>query len=317
MVNHKRRAYVPKSYWTPLFWRPIPRSLDFPSRRRHPVLAALMDWFIVLILVALIIIFRLTPAPSNIQYFRVNDPALNYPDLPEVVNQAASFIVLVVIPVGILALAQAFLRDWDDFHTGFLTYVEAILFSFAATTFLWFTIGGLRPKFLAQCKPDMSKVTDINAYYSTEICTGFNINELNGLDSAFSPRPTQAWPSGHAANILAAGVFIIFYLNGKWKTFDKRAHLWKLFLLVCIFMAYLFIGLSRLRDFEHNNRQVITGIIIGIVSAMVAYALNYCSFLGPDNHIPCRKLNKGKTEKKPESQPPIDPVDQQRVMEMA
>jgi len=70
-------------------------------------------------------------------------------------------------------------------------------------------------------------------------------------------------------------------------------------------------------DFEHNNKQVITGIIIGIVSAMLAYALNYCSFLGPDNHIPSRALNQGKQEKNPETQPPIDPAEQQRVMEMA
>jgi len=50
---------------------------------------------------------------------------------------------------------------------------------------------------------------------------------------------------------------------------------------------------------------------------MLAYALNYCSFLGPDNHIPSRALNQGKQEKNPETQPPIDPAEQQRVMEMA
>jgi len=103
-----------------------------------------MDWLIVLLLIALIIIFRLSPAPSNIQYFRVNDPdlkyvtsacafhddlivpLLSYPDLPEVVNQTVSFIVLVVVPVGVLGLAQIFLRNGEDFHAGFLTYVESI-----------------------------------------------------------------------------------------------------------------------------------------------------------------------------------------------
>jgi hypothetical protein len=177
--------------FTPLLWSPIPRGFELRPEKKKELKGALMDWFIIIILIGLILVFRLVPAPSNIQYFRLNDPELSYPDSPEIIDNKYSSIML-MIPLAVIIITSCITRDWKDFHKNLLTFIEAVLFSFTVTSFFWFTIGGLRPKFLEQCQPDMSKVTDPNKYYSTEICTGFTLADLSSFETAFSPRPTNA-----------------------------------------------------------------------------------------------------------------------------
>ena len=64
------------NHFTPLLLSSIPKGLEFRAEMIRELKGAFMDWLIIVILIGLIIVFRLVPAPSNIQYFRINDPEL-------------------------------------------------------------------------------------------------------------------------------------------------------------------------------------------------------------------------------------------------
>jgi diacylglycerol diphosphate phosphatase/phosphatidate phosphatase len=147
-------------------------------------------------------------------------------------------------------------------------------------------IGGLRPHFLAVCKPDPTKLLLKEKgegygkiYFRPDICTG-NKKEIN--DSL------ESWPSGHTTAAFAGFVFLSLYLNGKLKVFSNyHPRLWKLIVVWAPILGATLIGGSLTIDEYHHWYDVVSGAIIGTVFAFSAYRMVYASVWDfRFNHIP-------------------------------
>jgi diacylglycerol diphosphate phosphatase/phosphatidate phosphatase len=132
----------------------------------------------------------------------------------------------------------------------------------------------------------MSKVDEHQTYHTMNVCSQvLDKFELHGF------------PSGHAASAFAGWTFLVLYLNGKSKPWNGGAYFWKVILLILPLLLASWVSITRLRDFNHFPFQIITGGIIGIVSALIAYRLNYVVngwFLGPGDrmdHVPVHYYN--------------------------
>jgi diacylglycerol diphosphate phosphatase / phosphatidate phosphatase len=84
--------------------------------------------------------------------------------------------------------------------------------------FLKWLIGGLRPHFLAVCKPKVTAGGQLRGngleavMYDRRICTG-DEKEIN--DSL------ESFPSGHTTAAFGGFVFLYLYLNAKLKVFSN------------------------------------------------------------------------------------------------
>eukprot|EP01113_Clastostelium_recurvatum_P008490 TRINITY_DN14016_c0_g1_i1.p1 TRINITY_DN14016_c0_g1~~TRINITY_DN14016_c0_g1_i1.p1 ORF type:complete len:412 (+),score=72.55 TRINITY_DN14016_c0_g1_i1:107-1237(+) len=254
---------------------------DFPSRSKSLLLSYIIDWITLAILGALIFVYFLDPPTM---YFRLDDPTIRYPKVvAETVSSPVVVVLFTVIPLAIICLAQIWIRNFQDFHHTLLALLQTFVLTTLVCAWMWFSVGGLRPSFIEMCQPSVP-LPDTQSgpivWYSDEICTAPR-SEVNDAKRGF--------PSGHASSIWCTAVFVFLYLNGKLKLFDGRAHLWKIFICAPIILA-LFVAFSRVHDGKHTLWQVCFGSLIGILSALLIYRMNFCSLFGPDNHIPCRFL---------------------------
>jgi hypothetical protein len=282
------------------------RGQDWPSRRKGLRVMWLYDWSILLVLGALIVGLRFVSAPTH--WFRLDDPSLAYPDVPETFSAVASMIISVAIPLFFIAISQIWIRDARHFYHAIVALAQSILLAFVFVSLLWATVGGLRPRFYADCKPDLSKRVEGQIYYNISICTALS----GGANNFVGATPTEGFPSGHAANAIGATLFAVIYLNAVLKTFDGFVHFWKLLLCVCIMFFGVYVSLTRWLDFRHDPWQLFWGMVIGAVATLISYRLHFASVWGPDSHIPYHVLwqqyydNKGKTLNEPRN--PHDPT---------
>lgn len=152
--------------------------------------------------------------------------------------------------------------------------------------FLKWLIGGLRPHFLAVCKPVLPEGPAVQTgsgfgqiMYQRDICTG-DRKEIN--DSL------ESFPSGHSTAAFAGFVFLYLYLNAKLKVWSNyHPALWKLVVIYAPILGATLIAGSLTIDEYHNWYDIVAGGIIGTVMAFSAYRMVYASVWDfRFNHIP-------------------------------
>jgi len=153
--------------------------------------------------------------------------------------------------------------------------------------FLKWLIGGLRPHFLAVCKPDLTKVQAggdgfRNVMYKPDVCTG-DKNQIN--DSL------ESFPSGHTTAAFGGFVYLYLYLNAKLKVFSNyHPALWKLIAIYAPILGAVLIGGALTIDEFHNWYDILAGAIIGTMFAFSAYRMMYASIWDfRFNHIPLNR----------------------------
>jgi diacylglycerol diphosphate phosphatase/phosphatidate phosphatase len=162
-------------------------------------------------------------------------------------------------------------------------------YSLATTTLIVSVIkwiyGGLRPHFLAVCKPKTLPTIFPSYYTAAEVCTG----------SRWAMREVQmSFPSGHAAAAFAGFGYLALYLNAKYKTFGpntngdgRRVHHWKLVMFVLPWLFAVVVAASKVLDGWHHPADVIAGAIIGTILAHLAFKMVFRSvYDSRDNHVP-------------------------------
>jgi diacylglycerol diphosphate phosphatase/phosphatidate phosphatase len=255
--------------------------MDFPRRDNYTILsmvsAHILNWLVIIILgVCYAIMASVANHPHRV--FRLDDPDLQYPTVPDIISNAVATVLDVAVPLVIIVVFQLFVRNIYDIYHALLGFATAFVIQGFIKSFVWVVLGGLRPDFLTLCNPDPSRIVAGQTYYSvTEIC--------RNIPSDLTP----GFPSGHASQAFCGWVFLLLYLNAKWKPFDNRSHVWKIVLVwLGCWLVPIFVASTRIRDFSHTPGQVWVGIFIGIVTALIGYRTAYCSLFGIDNHIPTR-----------------------------
>jgi len=233
------------------------------------------------------------PAPNRLFPITFQDgevvyPQFAYPLRKEIVPIVAAALLAAFVPIFVFLIMQIRVRSFWDVNNAVIGLLYSLITAAVFQVFLKALIGGLRPHFLAVCKPDMAKVANGSAapglgfttiMYDRSICTG-DPKEIN--DSV------ESFPSGHSTAAFAGFVFLYLYLNAKLKVWSNyHPAFWKLILTYApILGATLIAGALTIDEF-HNWYDCVAGAIIGTVMAFSAYRMVYASIWDfRYNHIP-------------------------------
>ncbi|KAF2262658.1 PAP2-domain-containing protein [Lojkania enalia] len=233
-------------------------------------------------------VYMADPAPSRSFAITFQDGEVVYPDFAyplrhEIIPIWAAALLAALVPIVIFLICQVRVRSFWDVNNATIGLLYSLITAAVFQVFIKWLIGGLRPHFLAVCKPDASQTRAGNGFrqimYDRSICTG-DKSEIN--DSL------ESMPSGHTTAAFAGFVFLYLYLNAKLKVFaNYHPAMWKLIALYAPVLGACLIGGALTIDEYHNWYDILAGAVIGTIMAFSAYRMVYASVWDfRFNHIP-------------------------------
>ncbi|XP_037934180.1 putative phosphatidate phosphatase [Teleopsis dalmanni] len=147
------------------------------------------------------------------------------------------------------------------------TFTFGMLLVLDATELGKYTIGRLRPHFMAVCQPILTDGTTCNdlsnrhRYIENYVCAG------NGYRIEDVRQSRLSFPSGHSSIAFYVTVYLAIYLHYRltWRGSKLLRH----FLQFILLMLGWFTALSRVMDNWHHWSDVLVGILLGIVGAVI------------------------------------------------
>lgn len=234
-------------------------------------------------------VYMAPPAPTRSFPVTYQDGEVVYPQFAYQMRKniipiwLAAFLAS-VIPIVIFCLMQIRVRSFWDLNNAILGLLYSLINAAVFQVFIKWLIGGLRPHFLAVCKPALPVSNAAGAgylqiMYNRSICTG-DRKEIN--DSL------ESMPSGHSTAAFAGFIFLYLYLNGKLKVFSNyHPSMWKITALYMPVLGAVLIAGSLTIDEYHHWYDVVAGGIIGTVFAFSSYRAVYAAIWDfRFNHVP-------------------------------
>ncbi|KAH8401860.1 hypothetical protein KR009_008272, partial [Drosophila setifemur] len=238
-----------------------------------------------------ILLFFLLGDPYKRGFF-CDDETLKHPFHDSTVRNWMLYFIGVIIPVGVIlaveviisqsktksdngnALSRRFvfmnreLPDWlIECYKKVGIYAFGAVVSQLTTDIAKYSIGRLRPHFMAVCQPMMPDGSTcdsaINAgkYIQEFTCQGV------GSSARMLKEMRLSFPSGHSSFTFFAMVYLALYLQARmtWKGSKLLRHLLQ---FVFIMVAW-YTALSRVSDYKHHWSDVLAGSLIGSLCALV------------------------------------------------
>ena len=189
------------------------------------------------------------------------------------------------IPTLTFLLMELRIRSFWDLNNAFTGLLYSHVLTALCTVVLKNLIGGLRPHFLAVCKPNPLGASGQGfnqIMFTREICQG-NEKEISFAMTSF--------PSGHTSAAFAGFTYLFLYLNAKLKVWSNyHPAFWKLALLYAPILGAVLIACSVVVDYNHNWYDVLAGAVIGNIMAFSAYRVVWASIWDfRYNHIPLKR----------------------------
>jgi diacylglycerol diphosphate phosphatase/phosphatidate phosphatase len=205
-------------------------------------------------------------------------PEFAYPLRNEIIPIWAAALMAALIPIAVFLICQIRVRSFWDVNNATIGLLYSLITAAVFQVFIKWLIGGLRPHFLAVCKPVIPQHmrptgNAANGYrqimFDRSICTG-NEDQIN--DSL------ESMPSGHTTAAFAGFVYLYLYLNAKLKVFSNyHPAMWKLVAIYAPILGACLIGGALTIDEFHNWYDIFAGAVIGTVMAFSAYRMTYAS----------------------------------------
>jgi diacylglycerol diphosphate phosphatase/phosphatidate phosphatase len=243
------------------------------------------------------------PAPSRSFPVTFKDgeivyPQFAYPLRNEIVPIWAAALLAFFVPFIVFLICSIRVRSFWDINNATIGLLYSLIVAAVFQVFIKWLIGGLRPHFLAVCKPvipagafDTPNTNSDNQFagnvangyrqimFDRSICTGDKAEINDALESM---------PSGHTTAAFAGFVFLYLYLNGKLKVFaNYHPAMWKLVALYAPILGACLIGGALTIDEFHNWYDILAGAVIGTFMAFSSYRMVYASVWDfRFNHVP-------------------------------
>lgn len=256
------------------------------SSTDRPLLARiLMDFVIFVILIIPIILCEFIIEPFRRGFF-CDDESIRYPFHDNTVTPVVLGVIIAVPPIAVLSLGE-YARQHNRGRLNesrtilglsmplwisnclqqFIYFVFGLLLTFDATEVGKYTIGRLRPHFMAVCQPqfnDGSTCSDSfnqHRYVENYFCLGTDFTVQDVRQGRLS------FPSGHSSLAFYSMVYVSLYLQKRltW----KRSSLTRHFIQFSLIMIAWFTALSRVMDNWHHWSDVLAGSLIGIIGALL------------------------------------------------
>ncbi|RDL33896.1 Uncharacterized protein BP5553_08264 [Venustampulla echinocandica] len=236
-------------------------------------------------------VYMAHPAPTRSFAVTFQDGEVVYPDFAypmrkNIIPIYAAALLASLVPIFIILCMQVRVRSFWDANNAIIGLLYSLISAAVFQVFLKWLIGGLRPHFLAVCKPNIDLAEVGTGYqqimYDRSICTG----DGDEIDDSL-----ESFPSGHSTAAFAGFVFLYLYLNAKLKTFSNHhPAMWKLIATYAPILGATLIASSLTIDEYHNWYDCLAGAIIGTVFAFSSYRMVYASVWDfRFNHIPLNR----------------------------
>ncbi|CAG5924257.1 unnamed protein product [Menidia menidia] len=136
--------------------------------------------------------------------------------------------------------------------------VGSYLFGAAAnqslTDIAKYSIGRLRPNFLAVCKPVWDRINCKSGGYIENItCTR--------EDEFMVDESRLSFYSGHSSFSMYCMLFLVLYIQARLRS--KWSRLLRPTIQFFLFATAIYVGLSRVSDYKHHWSDVLTGLLLG------------------------------------------------------
>lgn len=210
--------------------------------------------------------------------FFCDDESLRYPLLPQTVPSQVLNVIGISSCVIIIFVVEVIRRNdnttpysigsYKILQWQFYIYQMLMGYGFGAltnhllTTVGKKTIGRLRPHFWYTCRPNISDSCDgfaQYAYITDYACRNEHKEAVNDIRVSF--------PSGHSSFSFYCAVFIVMYLEARWKA-NNLIYIKSTIQFIALLGAW-FTALSRVTDNKHHWSDVLAGMILGIVVALL------------------------------------------------
>ncbi|CAE6476452.1 unnamed protein product [Rhizoctonia solani] len=202
-------------------------------------------------------------------------PQFAYPLRKEIIPIWLAALIAFIVPFFFFCLFQARRRSIEDLLCTTMGLLMSLITAAVFQVFIKWLIGGLRPHFLAVCKPNVptSGAQHGNGFemimYDRSICTG-DEKEIN--DSL------ESMPSGHSTAGFAGLIYLALYLNAQLKVMSAHSPAyWKMVLFFAPILGAVLIAGALTIDEFHNWYDVVAGGIIGTSCAIVAFRMTFAS----------------------------------------
>uniref|UniRef100_A0A8U7NNC4 Phospholipid phosphatase 1 n=1 Tax=Corvus moneduloides TaxID=1196302 RepID=A0A8U7NNC4_CORMO len=138
------------------------------------------------------------------------------------------------------------------------TFIFGAAASQSLTDIAKYSIGRLRPHFIAVCQPDWTRINCSLGYIENFTCHG---------DKAKISEGRLSFYSGHSSFSMYCMLFLALYLQARMK--GDWARLVRPTIQFGLIAASIYVGLSRVSDYKHHWSDVLTGLIQGAVVAVL------------------------------------------------
>lgn len=216
----------------------------------------------------------LTPQhnPFNRGFF-CNDESIRYPLKEDTISYQLlggvmiPFTLIVVVSGECLGVYMTHIKTKSSLGTNYVARiykaVGSFLFGAAASQSLTdiakYSIGRLRPHFLAVCKPMWDRINCIaGGYVENFTCTG----DKNMVDEA-----RLSFFSGHSSFSMYCMLFLALYVQARLQT--EWARLLRPTIQFFLIATSIYVGLSRVSDYKHHWNDVLTGLLLGAIVAIL------------------------------------------------
>ncbi|KAF1842559.1 PAP2-domain-containing protein [Cucurbitaria berberidis CBS 394.84] len=249
-------------------------------------------------------VYMADPAPSRSFPVVFKDGEIVYPEFAyplrnEIIPIWAAALLAFFIPFLVFLIVQIRARSFWDVNNATIGLLYALISAAVFQVFIKWLIGGLRPHFLAVCKPVIPAGLGVGDN-DNGVDGGLNGNTANGYRQIMFDRSIctgdkkqindslESMPSGHTTAAFAGFVFLYLYLNAKLKVFaNYHPAMWKLIAIYAPLLGAVLIGGALTIDEYHNWYDIFAGAVIGTMMAFSAYRMVYAAVWDfRFNHIP-------------------------------
>lgn len=239
--------------------------------------------FVVLLIPLIVCEFVIEPYRRG---FFCNDETIKYPFRGNTITPVLLGLIIAVPPLLIVTSGEytrlRYKRNTNDIRCLWglivplwlvncfeqLTYFTfGLLLTTDATEIGKYTIGRIRPHFIAVCQPQFhdgsscSNATNQHRYIENYSCasTGYNADDVRQARLSF--------PSGHASLVFYSLLYMTIYLQNRivW----QKGQLIKPFIQFILIISAWFVALTRIMDNWHHWSDVLAGSILGTLAALL------------------------------------------------